>query len=397
MTESGGKKGTAERIVVKVGSSLLTASDSRLDAGFIERLVEQICSERAAGRQLLLVTSGAVAAGMSVLGWRQRPQSAVDFHVAAAVGQLGMYAAYQQALARHGCKPAQLLLSAEELSGRSTYLNSRAIIRNLFALGILPVVNENDAVAMSQRRLGDNDRLAAVLANLIEADLLVIMTDVDGLYDQGRVGDDASLIRRMQVSGDEDMSVHAAGESASRLGSGGMRGKLAAVAIAARGGTDTMIVNGGRERSLARALAGEGIGTFFAAAASARSARKLWILERAAVRGRLRLDQGAVRAICSQGGSLLPVGVKEVSGDFQRGDSVECVDEDDRVVARGVVNYGAKDAGRLVRVRSDAIAATLGGHAAEPEIIHRDNLALLQESRPEKGGSRAPGKSRQTD
>ena len=374
------KTGAAKRIVVKVGSSLLTTADLQLNVGFIDELCAEIFAVRAAGREVLLVSSGAVAAGMSTLGWRQRPQSVVDFHVAAAVGQLGLYAAYEKALARHGLKPAQLLLSAAELSSRSTYLNSRAIIRNLFDLGILPVINENDAVAMGERRMGDNDRLAAVIANLIEADVLLIMTDVDGVYEHGKVGDEASLIRQMSITDDHDLNIHAAGETASRLGSGGMRGKLAAVAVAARGGTDTLVINGSTDKALSKALAGTDIGSMFMASSSLR-ARKLWILEGAAVKGRLRLDQGAVRAICSRGGSLLPVGVEEVTGDFQRGDSVECVDSNNRVVARGVVNYGARDAGRLVRVRSDAIAATLG-YAAEPEIIHRDNLALLPEKRP---------------
>ena len=380
--ESRKKIGAARRIVVKVGSSLLTTADLQLNVAFIDELSSEISAAGNDGREILLVTSGAVAAGMSVLGWQRRPQSVVDFHVAAAVGQLGLYAAYEKSLARHAIKPAQLLLSVDELSGRSTYLNSRAIIRNLFDLGILPVVNENDAVAMGERRLGDNDRLAAVLANLIEADLLVIMTDVDGVYERGRVGDEKSIIRQMAVADGNDLLVHAGEDSSSMLGSGGMQGKLSAVAAAARGGTDTLIINGRGRENLTRALAGAQIGTAFWAAASPRRARKLWILEGAAVKGRLHLDQGAVRAISSRGGSLLPVGVEAVSGDFQRGDSVECVDGQERVIARGVVNYNSRDAARLVRVRSDAIAKTLG-HAAEPEIIHRDNLALLQDSRAE--------------
>ena len=376
--------------MLKVGSSLLTTPELQLNDAFIDELGAEICAAGAGGREILLVTSGAVAAGMSVLGWKRRPQSVVDFHVAAAVGQLGLYAAYEKSLARHGLKPAQLLLSVDELSGRSTYLNSRALIRNLFDLGILPVVNENDAVAMGERRLGDNDRLAAMMANLVEADLLVIMTDVDGVYERGRIGEDASLIREMAVADEHDLPVHATGESASRLGSGGMRGKLSAVAVAARGGTDTLVINGRGKDALARALAGAEIGSAFLASSSSLRARKLWILEGAAVRGRLRLDQGAVRAICSRGSSLLPVGVEEVSGDFQRGDSVECVDCDGRPIARGVVNYNDRDAARLVRVRSDAIAETLG-YAAEPEIIHRDNLALLQDKKPEDGRAGAPG------
>ncbi len=367
----------AERIVVKVGSSLLTRPDLGLDTAFVAGICSQLAQLRSrSGRRMLLVTSGAVACGLPVLGWRKRPQSVADFHVAAAVGQLGLYAAYQQALAAHGMKPAQLLLSAEELAGRTTYLNSRAIVRRLFELDLLPIVNENDAVAMSERRFGDNDRLAAIMANLIDADLLVILTDVGGVYASGKVGDPAALVSEARA-GDPDLAAHAAGEAASRLGSGGMSSKLAAAATAARGGADTVIADGRIDSVLAQIVAGEETGTLLRAQSSRIRARKLWLSEGVAAKGTLRLDEGAVRAVCAQGRSLLPVGVREVAGVFRRGDLVECVDPGGKVVARGLVNYDSQDAARLTRTRSDSIPSVLG-FFIDPEMIHRDNLAVLQ-------------------
>jgi glutamate 5-kinase len=365
----------AQRWVVKIGSALLTADGRGLDRSAMAVWVEQMVALREAGVELVLVSSGAVAAGMSRLGWTSRPSAIHELQAAAAVGQMGLVQAWESSFAEHGKHTAQVLLTHDDLSDRKRYLNARSTLRTLVELGTVPVINENDTVVTDEIRFGDNDTLAALVANLVEADLLVILTDRDGMFDADpRHNPDAQLIFEARA---DDPSLDAvAGGTGGALGRGGMQTKLRAARLAARSGAHTVIVGGRIERVLDRLKAGERLGTLLAPERGLLAARKQWLAGHLQTRGTLVLDAGAVKALAVDHKSLLPVGVREVQGSFRRGEMVVCVGPDGREIARGLANYSALEAQKIVGQPSDAIEKLLG-YVDEPELVHRDNLILV--------------------
>ena len=364
----------ARRIVVKIGSALLTGGGRGLDQAAITQWVAQIASIRKRGTEILLVSSGSVAEGMCRLGWKVRPKSLHELQAAASVGQMGLVQTYESLFQRHGLHTAQILLTHDDLSNRERYLNARSTLLTLLELGVVPIINENDTVATDEIRFGDNDTLGALVANLLEADLLVILTDQQGLFERDPTLDpSAQLIRQADIH-DERLG-EMVGESRSGLGRGGMITKLRAARLASRSGAATVIACGRELDVLTRVVAGEPVGTFLVPDVSPLLARKRWLAGQLRLKGRLLLDAGAARVVREQGKSLLPIGVVEASGDFQRGDLVLCVDEDGREVARGLVNYNAEETRRILRQPSARIEELLG-YVDEPELIHRDNLVL---------------------
>lgn len=365
----------ARRIVVKIGSALLTNDGRGLCVEGLDAWVAQIAALRARGCEIVLVSSGAVAEGMTRLGWAQRPDDLHHLQAAAAVGQMGLVQAYEERFRRHGLQTAQILLGHDDISARDRYLNARNTLLTLLELSVVPVVNENDSVVTDEIRFGDNDTLAALVANLVDADALVILTDQRGLYSSDpRHHADAELIAQADAA---DPALDAmVGGSAGSLGRGGMLTKLRAARLAARSGADTLIAGGREPEVLCRALAGESLGTLLLAKEPPMAARKKWLAGQLRLRGSLLVDAGAARVLRQQGRSLLAVGVTEVSGDFERGDLVSCVDPDGREVARGLVNYRADEVRKISGCASFAIAEKLG-YLAEPELIHRDNMVLV--------------------
>lgn len=362
------------RCVIKIGSALLTANGTRLDAEAIGRWVGQIAGLRKQGIEVVLVTSGSVAAGMQRLGRTQRPHALHELQAMAAVGQMGLVQAYESAFQKHGLHTAQVLLTHDDLSDRGRYLNARSTLRTLLEFGVIPVINENDTVATEEIRFGDNDTLGALVANLVEAGLLLILTDRDGLYDQDPTSNPEAGLVTQAEAGDPALVVMAGGSGA--LGRGGMLTKLEAAAKAARSGAHTVIANGAAENVIGRVLAGESVGTYLVAGQGRMLARKQWLAGQMKSRGKLRLDDGAVRVLKEQGRSLLPVGVTGVEGNFFRGEIVSCVDVGGIEIARGLVNYDAEEAARIIGKPSDAIEQLLG-YVDEPELIHRDNMIVL--------------------
>ncbi|WP_061288329.1 glutamate 5-kinase [Azotobacter vinelandii] len=365
----------ARRWVVKIGSALLTADGRGLDRSSMAVWVEQMVALREAGVELVLVSSGAVAAGMSQLGWNARPKSIHELQAAAAVGQMGLVRAWESSFAEHSRHTAQILLTHDDLSDRKRYLNARSTLRTLLDLGVVPVINENDTVVTDEIRFGDNDTLAALVANLVEADLLVILTDRDGMFDADpRNNPDARLI--FEARADDPRLDGAAGSSGGALGRGGMQTKLRAARLAARSGAHTVIIGGRIERVLDRLKAGERLGTLLAPEQGMLAARKQWLAGHLQMRGTLVLDAGAVAALTHHHRSLLPVGVKSVVGNFRRGEMVVCVDREGREIARGLVNYSSAEAQKIVGHPSEQIEQLLG-YVDEPELVHRDNLILV--------------------
>ena len=327
------------------------------------------------GREAVLVSSGAIAAGMQRLGWKRRPHALHELHAAAAVGQMGLVQVYESCFRQHDLLTSQVLLTHEDLADRKRYLNARSTLRTLLALGVIPIINENDTVAADEIRFGDNDTLAAMVTNLIEADVLVILTDQDGLYDgDPRRGAAAKLIAEARA-GDPALEAMAGG-TGSAIALGGMMTKVLAAKRAARSGAHTVIASGRADDVLPRLARGERIGTQLVAERATLAARKQWLADQLQVRGSLVLDAGAVKALTVHGKSLLPIGVFEVSGEFDRCEAVSCLDESRREVARGLVNYSAAETRRILRAPSSEIEARLG-YVDEPELIHRDNLVLL--------------------
>lgn len=364
-----------KRWVVKIGSALLTANGHGLDRAAIGGWVAQMVALRARGIELVLVSSGAVAEGMMRLGWTARPDVLHNLQAAAAVGQMGLVQAYESNFQQHDIHTAQVLLTHDDLSNRQRYLNARNTLRALLELGVLPVVNENDTVVTDEIRFGDNDTLAALVANLVEADALIILTDQAGLFDKDpRHHADAKLLREVQAA-DESLDAMVGG-AAGVLGCGGMLTKLRAARLAARSGAGTVIAFGGEAQVLERIAAGEEVGTLLLPEQESLVARKQWLAGHLQLRGRLTLDAGAVRVLRESGRSLLPVGVLAVDGDFDRGEVVACVDEAGLEIARGLVNYSAQDAQRILGRPSRELEAILG-RVDEPELIHRDNLVLV--------------------
>jgi len=362
--------------VVKVGSALVTNEGRGLDRERIRAWVEQIVALRRAGVQVILVSSGAVAEGVKRLGWARRPKALHELQAAAAVGQMGLVEAYETQFLRHGLHTAQILLTHEDLADRKRYLNARSTLKTLLELGVVPVVNENDTVASEEIKFGDNDTLASMVANLVVADLLVILTDQAGLFDKDpRANPDAKLVQE-GWAGDPALEAMCSTDAGS-LGRGGMAAKVLAAARAARSGAATIIASGRESEVLMRVQRGENIGTLLLPANEPVAARKRWLANRLKVSGRLHLDAGAAKVLREAGKSLLPVGVVGVEGEFSRGELVACIGPDGVEVARGLVNYDSDDALRIKGCPSDKIESVLG-FVDEPELIHRDNLVLLR-------------------
>jgi glutamate 5-kinase len=364
----------ARRLVIKVGSSLVTNDGRGVDHAAVGRWAEEIAALRAGGREVVLVSSGAIAEGIRRLGWTRRPSSMHELQAAAAVGQMGLVQAYESAFAKFGLHTAQILLTHEDLADRRRYLNARSTLLTLLALGVIPIINENDTVTTDEIRLGDNDTLGALVTNLIEADALVLLTDQDGLHRADPRKDPAAELVRHARAADPALEAMAGG--AGTLGRGGMLTKVLAAKRAARSGASTVIASGREDRLLTRLAAGEAIGTELVAEAMTLGARKQWLADHLRLAGRLTLDAGAVRALVRDGKSLLPIGVVACSGEFERGELVGCCDPDGREIARGLVNYSAAETQRILRKPSSEIQALLG-YVDEPELIHRDNLVLL--------------------
>ena len=366
--------GHSRRWVVKIGSALLTRDGAGLDTEAIHGWAEQMAALVEAGREVVLVSSGAVAEGMCRLGWTTRPHALFELQAAAAVGQMGLIQAYESCFQKHGLHTAQVLLTHEDLADRQRYLNARSTLRTLLDLRVIPVVNENDTVATDEIRFGDNDTLAALVTNLVEADLLVILTDQAGLYDRDpRQHADAELIP--EALADEPRLRAVAGASGA-LGRGGMATKVEAAVRAARSGASTLIASGREPDVLLRIMSGEATGTLLKPPREPLAARKQWLAGQLQGRGRLHLDEGAARVLRQSGRSLLPVGVTAVEGDFRRGELVVCIDPAGCEVARGLVNYDAAEARRIIGHASDEIESILG-YVDEPELIHRDNLVVM--------------------
>lgn len=365
----------ARRWVVKIGSALLTADGRGLDRDAMSVWVKQMVGLHEAGIELVLVSSGAVAAGMSQLGWVERPKAMHELQAAAAVGQMGLIRAWESSFGERGRQTAQVLLTHDDLSDRKRYLNARSTLRTLVDLGVVPVINENDTVVTDEIRFGDNDTLAALVANLVEADLLVILTDRDGMFDADpRSNPDAALISEARA--DDSALDSVAGGTGGALGRGGMQTKLRAARLAARSGAHTIIAGGRIDQVLVRLQAGENIGTLLTPEREMLAARKQWLAGHLQTRGTLVLDDGAVKALKMDHKSLLPVGVRAVQGGFRRGEMVVCIDGSGREVARGLVNYSALEAQKIIGRASDVIEQVLG-YMGEPELVHRDNLVLV--------------------
>ncbi|WP_372982527.1 glutamate 5-kinase [Marinobacter sediminum] len=365
----------ARRLVIKIGSALLTNDGKGLDVASLGLWVDQIAGLIEEGVEVVIVSSGSVAEGMSRLGWKARPQHLHELQAAAAVGQMGLVQTWEAQFRRHGLHAAQILLTHDDLSDRKRYLNGRSTLRALLDLGVVPIVNENDTVVTDEIRFGDNDTLGALVANLIEADGLIILTDQLGLFDKDpRKHADASLVAESKA-GDPALDAMAGG-GAGALGRGGMLTKVRAARLAARSGAFTVIVGGRIEGVITRLRQGDVVGTLLLPEQGRVAARKQWLASHLQTRGKLSLDDGAVKVVCLGGRSLLPVGVREVVGQFRRGEMVSCVDSSGKEVARGLVNYDADEARAIAGRSSDQIAEVLG-YVSGDEMIHRDNLVLV--------------------
>jgi glutamate 5-kinase len=365
---------TSRRWVIKIGSALLTDNGKGLDRTAIKGWVGQIADLVKQGHEVVLVSSGAVAAGMTRLGWKERPQAIHELQAAAAVGQMGLIQTYEDAFQSHNLCTAQILLDHDDLYHRQRYLNARSTLRTLTKLHVIPVVNENDTVVTDEIRFGDNDTLGALVANLIQADVLMILTDQLGMYDSDpRQNALAKIIDESPATNDALFAMAGGGGS---LGRGGMTTKVRAARLAERSGTSTVIVGGRIDRVITRVAAGESVGTLLYAEHEPLAARKRWLAGQMQSKGVLVLDDGAVGVLRDKGKSLLPVGVKEVHGEFLRGDLVICRDLQGREIARGLVNYSSDEARKIAGQSSTHILQLLG-YKDDDELIHRDNLVLV--------------------
>lgn len=364
----------AKRLVIKVGSALLTNDGAGIDRQAIDAWVEQIAKLLSAGKEVVLVSSGAVAEGLVRLGIDTRPESIHMLQSAAAVGQMGLIQTYETSFRRFDRQTAQILLDHDDMANRERYLNARSVIQTLMELNVVPIVNENDTVVTDEIRFGDNDRLAALVANLIDADVLLILTDKDGMYDANPdENKDAQLITQALAS---DSNLDAlAGSSNGALGRGGMQTKLEAARLASRSGCNTVIAGGRNQDILTRICEGENLGTLLQAGQTPIAARKQWLAGQLQVKGCLVLDDGAAQVLRQQGRSLLAVGVIKVSGTFTRGELVSCEDSSGQEVARGLANYNA-DETRLIQGKSTEEIATILGYCDDDELIHRDNMVI---------------------
>lgn len=367
---------SVRRWVVKIGSALLTADGRGLDRARLDEWAGQIATLAAGGSEVVLVSSGSVAEGMARLGWRARPSRLDELQAAASVGQAGLVEAYGRAFSAFDRRAAQVLLTHDDVSHRGRYLNARRTLMTLLGLGVVPIVNENDAIAMDEIRVGDNDTLAALAVNLIDAEGLIILTDQAGVFDADpRANPDATLIDEIEAYAPELLTM--AGARGGALGRGGMQTKILAARQAADSGATTVIVDGRTPRVLARIAAGEKLGSLLTPRpGERRAARKNWLAGQRRVRGRVYVDAGAARVLRDAGRSLLPIGVTRIEGDFRRGDLVACVAPEGCEIARGLTNYDAREARLLAGQSSERIPAILG-YDREPELIHRDNLVTV--------------------
>jgi len=359
--------------VVKIGSALLTDDGKGLDHVAIARWVDQLVMLKNQGVEVVLVSSGAIAEGMTRLGWAERPAQVHKLQAAAAIGQMGLVQVYEQNFARHDTRTAQVLLTHDDLSDRKRYLNARGTLCTLLELGVVPVVNENDTVITDEIKFGDNDTLAALVANLVEAEAVVLLTDQLGLFTADpRSNPDAELI--LQAQADDPMIVAVAGDGGV-LGRGGMATKVRAAKLAARSGAVTVIASGRLEAVLLDLRAGKQVGTLVLPSSSPIAARKQWLAGHLQVKGTLVIDDGAVVAVSERGKSLLSAGVVSVEGEFSRGEMVSVVDVRGSELARGLVSYSSANA-RLIMGRPSSSILSILGFVNEDELLHRDNLAL---------------------
>ncbi|HZW20067.1 glutamate 5-kinase [Noviherbaspirillum sp.] len=365
----------AKRLIIKVGSSLVTNDGKGLDNAAIAKWAEQIAQLRSLGKQVVLVSSGAIAEGMQRLGFDKRPTGVHELQACAAVGQMGLAQIYETSFRHHNLRTAQVLLTHADLADRERYLNARSTLFTLLNLGVVPIINENDTVVTDEIKFGDNDTLGALVANLIEGDALIILTDQKGLFTADPRKDPAATLVREAMAGDPALEAMAGG-AGTGIGRGGMLTKILAARRAATSGAHTVIAWGREDQVLVRLAAGESIGTQLVAQTAQLTARKQWMADHLQTAGKVVLDAGAVQKLTAEGKSLLPIGVIEVAGEFGRGDVVTCTDETGRPVARGISNYSSSDARRIMRRPSTEILSILG-FVEEPELVHRDNMVLL--------------------
>lgn len=367
---------SAKRWVVKVGSSLLTADGKGLDHDIIEQWTAQIATLMHDKQEIVLVSSGSIAEGVARLKLSRRPTRVDELQAAAAVGQMGLIRAYESGFERFDLLTAQILLTHDDLADRRRYLNARATLSTLLRRGVLPIVNENDTVITDEIRLGDNDTLGAQVANLIDADVLILLTDQAGLFNKDpRHNTDAILLERANASDPDILAL--AGPAGSALGSGGMRTKVLAAERAAQNGTTTVVADGREHNVLLRLKEGEPLGTMFTSDQKPLDARKRWLADQLRAKGTLTLDDGACAVLRTRGSSLLAAGVRQCDGEFSRGELVICVDSNGREVARGLINYSAVNT-RCVLGKSSEQFEQLLGFTGEPELVHRDNMIVFQ-------------------
>lgn len=365
----------SKTFVVKVGSSLVTNNGEGLDRASIAAWAAQISTLAKQGKQIILVSSGAVAEGMQRLGWKKRPVEVNELQAAAAVGQMGLVQMYENCFSQHGLHTAQILLTHEDLTDRKRYLNARSTLKTLLDLNVIPIINENDTVVTEEIRFGDNDTLAALVANLIEADALVILTDQQGLYSADPRKDKDAKFINFETAGNVELEKMAGG-AGSNVGTGGMLTKILAAKRAASSGAHTVIASGRESDVLIRLSNGEAIGTHLKAAQMKTLAKKQWLADHLRTGGKLVLDDGAVKVLKTDGKSLLPIGVVDLQGSFERGDVVACVNTAGSEIARGIVNYNSQEVARIMRKASSEIEKVLG-YVEESELIHRDNMILI--------------------
>ncbi|CAN5420707.1 glutamate 5-kinase [soil metagenome] len=366
---------SAKRVIVKVGSSLVTNDGKGLDHAAITKWAAQIAQLRLLGKEVVLVSSGAIAEGMQRLGFDIRPTGIHELQACAAVGQMGLAQVYETSFRAHTLHTAQVLLTHADLADRERYLNARSTLFTLLRLGVVPIINENDTVVTDEIKFGDNDTLGALVANLIEADALIILTDQRGLFSADPRKDPAAQFVHEAKAGDPALEAMAGG-AGTGIGRGGMLTKILAARRAASSGAHTVIAWGREENVLTRLAAGEMIGTQLTAQTGHLTARKQWMADHLQTAGKVVLDAGAVQKLTTEGKSLLSIGVVDVAGDFGRGDVITCTDQGGRAISRGISNYSSSEARRIMRRPSSEILAILG-FVEEPELIHRDNMVLL--------------------
>jgi glutamate 5-kinase len=365
----------AKRLVVKVGSSLVTNDGRGLDHEAIGRWATQIAELRARGKEVVLVSSGAIAEGMQRLGWTRRPREIDELQAAAAVGQMGLVQVYESRFSQRGIQTAQILLTHADLADRERYLNARSTLLTLLRLSVVPIINENDTVITEEIKFGDNDTLGALVANLIEGDALIILTDQTGLYTADPRKNPCATLVEEAIAGDPALEAMAGGAGSS-LGRGGMLTKIIAAKRAANSGANTVIASGREPDVLVRLAAGEAIGTQLIARTARLAARKQWMADHLQVRGRVVMDDGASAKVGSEGKSLLPIGIVDVQGVFARGEVIACLNPQGREIARGLTNYSSAETRLIQRKPSGEIESVLG-YMLEPELIHRDNLVIV--------------------